>query len=74
MSESANFLPIETRKPIKWFGTTSCHWCGHMRKEHDGVCMGWQRKGGCNCNSFAETTPDRQEARRRFLGGESVFG
>lgn len=67
------FLPDETpisdlerRKPLKWFGSTTCHWCGHIRKDHLGI----DGTGACplcsNCSSFAENSVGQEEARRRL--------
>jgi hypothetical protein len=57
---------VARRKPLRWFATSRCHWCAHMRKEHSG------REGtlGCLacsvCPRFADQPLPRGEARRRF--------
>ena len=57
----------------EWFATSSCKWCGCMRKEHidDGPCSRITDLSsinllfGCNCQSFAHVIPTVEEARAR---------
>lgn len=68
---------LAARKPIKWFGTTSCHWCGHLRKEHDGDeglghCHSDRALSPCDCASFADEPLSVAEARNRLYGGQGI--
>jgi hypothetical protein len=55
-----------------WLATSSCHWCGHMRKRHnDGPCSG-DYGSPCNCRSFCRSL-SAEEARVRWVAGEGAI-
>lgn len=57
---------LERRKPMKFFRTSSCHWCGFLRREHLGLYGTGPCPRASNCSRFADRPVTRQDADLRL--------